>query len=102
MTTKEFIEKIGLSTDMQAEISRCTSPGEAYAYAQKEGVTDSMEQFLEVMLQVKEATSQMSAADVDNVMGGSDSNATVSVLASFSAINVTATVAVTAAGACGL
>ncbi len=102
MTTKEFIEKVGLNTDMQAAISQCTSPKEAYDYAKKEGLTDGMEQFLEIMQKVREASNEMTAADVDSVTGGADTSAVVSVVVSASAVNVSISVTTTAAAACGL
>ncbi len=99
MTTREFIEKVGLSTGMQETISQCTSPEAAYAYAKKEGLTDSQEQFLEVMQKVKVASSEMTEADVDSVTGGTDTGELAD--ANTSAI-ITASATAAAAAACGL
>ncbi len=99
MTTRELVEKISLEPSMQEAIAKCTTPGEAYSYAKAEGVTDSMDEFLDVMQKVKAASNEMTAADVDSVTGGTDTSELVTINLS---VAVSASTTASAAAACGL
>ncbi len=96
MTTRELVEKISLEPSMQEAIAKCTTPGEAYSYAKAEGVTDSMDEFLDVMQKVKAASNEMTAADVDSVTGGVDASDAIT------AASATVVAAGIAAAACGI
>ncbi len=103
MTTRELVEKISLDISMQEAIAKCTTPGEAYAYAKAEGVTDSMDEFLDVMQKVKVASNEMTAADVDAVTGGTDTSDAVTVAtAVVTSVGYTAIMTGIAASACGI
>ncbi len=103
MTTKEMIEKISLDTSMQEAIAKCTTPKEAYDYAKGQGLTDTIEQFVETMGELKKASAQMSEADVDAVTGGaSEVSMAVTAVSVSSAASATAIATASASAACGL
>ncbi len=103
MTTKEMIEKISLDASMQEAIAKCTTPKEAYDYAKEKGLTDTIEQFVETMGELKKASAQMSEADVDAVTGGASGvSISLTAVSAGSAASATAIAAASASAACGL
>jgi len=66
MTTKEFIQYINDRPELCEKLAACAAPDEVYAVAKAEGLTDSMEEFIAQVNQMKESM-QMSDKDLDKV-----------------------------------
>lgn len=87
MTTKEFIQHANEHPEICEKLSVCTAPEEAYDVACKEGLTDSMEDFVSEMTKLKEAV-QLTDEDLEQISAGSTSEAIASTAITASALSL--------------
>lgn len=77
---RQFFEKVAAAPELQAKLSECKSPDEAYAFASsiQEGITK--EEFIEEMTKIKDAMEEnLTDEDMAKSAGGMDTSHIVSI-----------------------
>lgn len=70
MTFEQFIEKLAGDAALAENISKAESPEKAYELAKTAGLGLPYDEFVASMKKINDANNDMSAADVDTIVGG--------------------------------
>ena len=99
MLFEEFLNKIAEDPELSEKLQRSASPDEAYELAKEAGLSIEKDDFMLAMKKINEAYSEMSAEEIDAVVGGSHTSAIVSAVASAAGAAASTAIATAASGA---
>ena len=78
MNFEELMKKLLADNALSNKMSSMTSAEDAYAFARELGYTASEQEFMDNMKKLSETNSEISAEDVDAIVGGASTDQIVS------------------------